>query len=176
MYSQSWESSSKPVMVIPIFILWLGSTWAHGTIMGSGRHRQKTAKEDLREGFYLFKSLDFVQLEYDLITWTVWSLSNSMKLWAMPCRATQDKRVMVESSDKTWSTGEGNGKPLQYSCLENPMNSMQKQKDRTVKDELPGSVGAQHATGDHWRNNSRKNIDGTKAKTTPSCGCDRWWK
>ena len=58
-------------MVIPIFILWLGSTWAHGTIMGSGRRRQKTAKEDLREGFYLFKSLDFVQLEYDLITWTV---------------------------------------------------------------------------------------------------------
>ena len=91
----------------------------------------------------------------------------------MPCRATQDERVMVESSDKTWSTGEGNGKPLQYSCLENPMNSMKKQKDRIVKDELPRSVGAQYATGDHWRNNSRKNRDGTKAKTTPSCGCDR---
>ena len=75
----------------------------------------------------------------------------------MPCRATQDERVMVESSDKTWSTGEGNGKPLQYSCLENPMNSMKKQKDRIVKDELPRSVGAQYATGDQWRNNSRKN-------------------
>ena len=64
---------------------------------------------------------------------------------------------MVERSEKTWSTGEGNGKPLQYSCLENPMNSMKRQKDRTLKDELPRSVGAQYATGDQWRNNSRKN-------------------
>ena len=56
-----------------------------------------------------------------------------------------------------WSTREGNGKPLQYSCLENPMNSMKRQKDRTLKDELPRLVGAQHATGDQWRNNSRKN-------------------
>ena len=64
---------------------------------------------------------------------------------------------MVESSDKIWSTGEGNGKPLQYSCLENPMNSMKRQKDRTLKDELPSSVGAQYATGDQWRNKSRKN-------------------
>ena len=63
---------------------------------------------------------------------------------------------MVESSDKTWSTGEGNGKPLWHSCLENPMNSMKRQKDRTLKDELPKLVGAQHATGDQWRNNSRK--------------------
>ena len=73
------------------------------------------------------------------------------------CRATQDGWVMVESSDKMWSTGEGNGKPLQYSCLENPMNSMKKQKDRTVKHELPRSLGAQYATGDQWRTNSRKN-------------------
>ena len=64
---------------------------------------------------------------------------------------------MVESSDKMWFTGEGNGKPLQYSCLENPMSCMKRQKDRTLKDELPGSVGAQYATGDQWRNNSRKN-------------------
>ena len=56
-----------------------------------------------------------------------------------------------------WSTGEGNGKPLQYSCLENRMNSMKRQKDRTLKDELPRSVGAQYATGDQWRNNSTKN-------------------
>ena len=80
-----------------------------------------------------------------------------MKLQAKPCRATQDGRVMVESSDKTWSTGEGNGKPLQYSCLENPMNSMKKQKDMTLKYELPRSVGAQYATGEEWKNNSRKN-------------------
>ena len=72
-------------------------------------------------------------------------------------RATQDRWAMVESSDKTWSTGEVNGKPLQYSYLENPMNSMKRQKDRTLKDELPRSVGAQYATGDQWRNNSRKN-------------------
>ena len=64
---------------------------------------------------------------------------------------------MVKSSDKTWPAGEGNGKPLQYSCLVNPMKSMKRQKDRTLKDELPRSVGAQHATGDQWRNNSRKN-------------------
>ena len=61
------------------------------------------------------------------------------------------------SSDKTWSTEEGNGKPLQYSFLENPMNSMKRQKDRTLKDELPRSVGAQYVTGEEWRNNSRKN-------------------
>ena len=60
----------------------------------------------------------------------------------MPCRATQDGRVIVESYDETWSTGEGNGKPLQYSCLENPMNSMKRQKDRTLKDELPMLAGA----------------------------------
>ena len=75
----------------------------------------------------------------------------------MPCGATQDGRVMVERSDRMWSIGEGNGKPLQYSCLENPMNSMKRQKERTLKDELPRSIGAQYATGDQWRNNSRKN-------------------
>ena len=64
---------------------------------------------------------------------------------------------MVESSDKVWSTVERNGKPLQYSCLENPMNSMKRPKDRTLKDELPRLVAAQYATGDQWRNNSRKN-------------------
>ena len=63
---------------------------------------------------------------------------------------------MVESSDKIWSTGEGKGKPLQYFCLENSMNSVKRHKDRTLKDELPRSVGAQYATGDQWRNNSRK--------------------
>ena len=75
----------------------------------------------------------------------------------MPCGATQDGWVTVERSDRMWSTGEGNGKPLQYSCLENPMNSMKRQKDRTRKDELRRSVGAQYATGDQWRNNPRKN-------------------
>ena len=64
---------------------------------------------------------------------------------------------MVESYDKMWSTGEGNGKPLQYSYLENHMNSMKRQKDKTLKDEFPRLVGAQYATGDQWRNNSRKN-------------------
>ena len=64
---------------------------------------------------------------------------------------------MVESSDRIWSTGGGNGKSLQYSCLENPMNSMKRQNDRILKEELPRSVGAQHTTGDQWRNNSRKN-------------------
>ena len=71
-----------------------------------------------------------------------------MKLRAMPHRATQDGRVMVDSSDKTWSTEKGNGKPLQYSCLENPINSMKRQKDMTLKDELLRSVGAEYATGE----------------------------
>ena len=70
--------------------------------------------------------------------------------------ATQDGRVM-ERCDRMWSTGEGNGKPLQYSSLENPMNSMKRQNDRILKGELPGSVGAQYTIGDQWRNNSRKN-------------------
>ena len=64
---------------------------------------------------------------------------------------------MVERSDRMWSTGEGNGKPLQYSCLENPMSSRKRQNDRIPKEELPRSLGAQYATGDQWRNNSRKN-------------------
>ena len=89
----------------------------------------------------------------------------------MLCRATQDRWVMVERSDKMWSTREGNGKPLQYSCLENPMNSMKRQKDRTLKDELTRLVGTQYATGEQWRNNLRKNEGGAKAKTIPSCGC-----
>ena len=70
---------------------------------------------------------------------------------------------MLERSDTMWSTGEGNGKPLQYSCLENPMNNMKRQNDRILKGELPRSVGAQYATGDQWRNNSRKN-EGMESK------------
>ena len=81
----------------------------------------------------------------------------------MLCRATQDRRVMVESSDRMWSTGEGNGKPLQYSCLESPMNSMKRQKEKTLKDELSRSVDAQYTTGDQWETNSRKKEE-TKPK------------
>ena len=88
---------------------------------------------------------------------------------------------MVKRSDRMWSTGEGNGKPLQYSCLENPVNSRKRQKDRTLKDELSRSVGAQYATGDLWRNNSRKNegrqpkqkqypvVDGTGDRSKVRC-------
>ena len=75
----------------------------------------------------------------------------------MLCRATQDRWVMVESSDKTWLTGEGNAKPLQYSCLGNPINSIKRQKDTTMKDELPRSIEAQDATGNEWENSPRKN-------------------
>ena len=75
----------------------------------------------------------------------------------MPCGATEDGWVMVERSDRTWSMGEGKGKPPQYSYLENPMNSMKRQNDRILKEELPRSVSAQYTTGDQWRNNSRKN-------------------
>ena len=80
------------------------------------------------------------------------SLSETMSqvVWGHP-------RCVVESSDKMRSTEEGNGKPLQYSCLDNPMNSMKRQKDMTLKDKLPRLVGAHYATGDQWRNYSRKN-------------------
>ena len=84
------------------------------------------------------------------------ALSNAMKP-SHACRATQDGRIMVERSDRMWSTGEGNGKPLQYSCLENPMNSIKRKYDKTPKEELPRSLGAQYATGDQWRNKSRRN-------------------
>ena len=88
----------------------------------------------------------------------------------MPCRVTQDGWVMVESYDKM-STGEGSGKPLQYSCLENPMNSMKRQKDRTLKDKLARSVGAQYVLEISGEITPERR-DGAKAKTTPSCGCD----
>ena len=78
------------------------------------------------------------------------ALSNSIKL-SHARGAKQDRRVMVERSDRMWSTGEGNGKPLQYSCLENSMNSMKRQNDRILKEKLPRSVGAEYATGDQWR-------------------------
>ena len=84
------------------------------------------------------------------------AFSSSMKL-SHTCGATQDKRVMVERSDRMWSTEAGNGKPLQYCCLENPMNSIKRQNDKILKEELPRPVGAHYATGDPWRNNSRKN-------------------
>ena len=75
----------------------------------------------------------------------------------MLCRGTKDGRAMVENSGKTWFTGEGNGKPLQYFCLENSKNRVKRQKDKILKDECPRLVGTQYATGEEWRNNSRKN-------------------
>ena len=90
----------------------------------------------------------------------------------MPYRATQERPVIVESSDKMQSTGEGNGKPVQYSCLEKLKDSMKRQKVMTLKDELPGLVGAQYGTGEEWRNNSRNNEETEPKQKTPSCGCD----
>ena len=103
------------------------------------------------------------------------------------CRATQDGRVMEERSDRMRSTGEGNGEPLQYSCLENPMNSMKRQNDRILKEELPRWVGAQYATGDQWRNKSRKNegmepkqkqypvVDGTGDRSKVRCCKEQYY-
>ena len=79
---------------------------------------------------------------------------------------------MEDSSDKRQSTGEGNGKPLQYSQLENPMNSMKRQKGMTLKDEIPRSVDAQNATGEEWRNNSKRMKRQSQSKNNTSCGCD----
>ena len=89
----------------------------------------------------------------------------------MACGATQVRGVMVKSSDRTWPTGEENSKPLQYSCLENPMNNIKRQKYRTLKDELPRSVDAQDATGEERRTNPRKNEE-TEPKQKQRCGCD----
>ena len=91
-----------------------------------------------------------------MITW-IRALCNSMKLWAMPCRATQGRQVMVERSDRMWSTRKGNGEPLQHSCLKTPMNSMKRQEDMTPGDELTRSVGVQYDSGKEQRNSSRKN-------------------
>ena len=91
-------------------------------------------------------------------------MSNSMKI-SHNHGATQDRRVMVERSDRMWSTGEGNGKPCQYSCLENPMNIMKRQNGRILKEVLPRTVGAQYATGHQWRKNSRK-TEGMEPKQT----------
>ena len=97
------------------------------------------------------------------------ALSNSLKL-SHARGATQDGQVMMERSDRMWSTGEGNGKPCQYSCLENPMYSMKRQKDKTLKDELPRLVGAQYATGDQWRNYSRKTEETEPQKNNTQLG------
>ena len=109
----------------------------------------KRASEDRHNETILTKTSQFNHIRTT-------ALFNSMKpshaRWA-----TQDRWVMVERSDRMWSTGEGNGKPLQYSCLENPMNSRKRQNDRILKEELSRSLGAQYATGDQWRNNSRNN-------------------
>ena len=87
----------------------------------------------------------------------------------MPCGATQDGQVMVERSDRMWSTGEGNDKPLLCSCLEKPMNRLNRQNDRILKEELPRSVSAQYVAGDQWRNNCRKNEGmGPKQKQYPA--------
>ena len=146
-------------------------SWLHGAERGAAERRYPMSKvrktsvrwQALGESFRGQTDWNHNHRKVtNLITWTT-ALSNSMKLWGMLCRASQDGRVMVERSDRMWSTGEGNGKPLQYSCLENPMNSMKRQKDRTLKDALPRSVAAQHATGDQWRNNSR-NKEGMEPK------------
>ena len=89
----------------------------------------------------------------------------------MPCRVTQDGQVMVQRADRMWSTGEGNGTPLQYSCLENPMNSMKGKNNRILNEELHRLVFIQYATGDQWRNNSRKN-EGMEPKQKQYPGVD----
>ena len=111
----------------------------------------------------------------NLITWTT-ALSNSLKLWAMLCGATQDGGVMMETSDKMWSIGEGNGKPLQYSCLENPMNSIKGKKIGYWKGNSPGWQVSNMLLEKSRAITPERIRDRTKAKTTPSCGCDGWWK
>ena len=96
-------------------------------------------------------------------------LVDSHKETLLSCQQWSLWWVLLESSDKMWSAGEGNGKTLQHSCLENPMNSMKRQKDMTLKDELLWLVGAQYTTGEEWRNSSRRNEE-----AEPKCECV-WW-
>ena len=109
-----------------------------------------------------------------LITWTT-ALSNSETM-SMLCTTTQDKQVRVESSDKTWSAGEGKSKPLQYSCLENPMNSMKTQKDMTLKDDLPRSVGAQYAPGEEWKITPERVKRQIQSESNAQLWMWLWWK
>ena len=147
----------------------LQSCWGFSFALGHGVSPQSCSSTYLFAGASLFLDLGYhlkvvpVPHSYssnttltNMIIWTT-AFSSSMKLWAMPCWATQDGWVIVGNSEKTCFTGEENGKALQYSCLENPMNSMKRQNDRILKEELPRSVGAQYATGNQWRNNSTKN-------------------
>ena len=90
----------------------------------------------------------------------------------MLCGATQDGRVMVERSDRIWSTGEGNGKPLQYACLENPINSVKRQDDRILKEELPRLVGANMLLEISGERTPERMKGCSRSKTAPSCGCD----
>ena len=104
------------------------------------------------------------------------AFSNSIKL-SHACGATQDGWVMVERADRMWSTGEGNGKPLRYSCLKYPMSSMKRQNDKILKEEFLRSVGAPYATGDQWRNNSKKNegMEQKKKKKTNKKNNTKLW-
>ena len=103
------------------------------------------------------------------------AFSNSMRL-SHASGATQNRRVMVERSDRMWSTGEGNGKPFEYSWLEKPMNSMKRQKDRTRKDELPRWVAANMLLEMSGEIASERMKGRSQSKPVPSCGCGRWWR
>ena len=111
-------------------------------------------KEEVKLSMLADNMILYIENSKDTIRTLLEIISESM---TPTIPAGQPKMVMVERSDRMWSTGEENGKPLQYSCLENPMNSMKRQNDRIPKKELLRSLGAQYATGDQWRNNSRKN-------------------
>ena len=110
-----------------------------------------------------------------LITWTT-VLCNSMKLWAMPCRATQDGRVMVENSDKIWLTGEGNGKPLQYSCLENPMTVWKGKKIRHWKMNSPGQNVPNMLLGKSGEITTDRMKRQSQNKNTAHLWMYWWWK
>ena len=107
-------------------------------------------------------------------------LCNSMKLWAVPCRATQDGWVILKNSVKIWSTAEGNRKPLQYSCYGNTMNSIKRQKDMKLEDKSPRSEGVQCDTSEKWKAIYiwlQKEWSGcVRGEMTLSCGCLWQWK
>ena len=105
--------------------------------------------------FYTYYDLNACSFTFVKYLFSVYG--NDIIIPLRPTNINYTDRININYTDRIWSTGEGNGKPLQYSCLENPMNSMKRQNDRILKEDLPRSVGAQYATGDQWRNNSRKN-------------------